>query len=655
MEAVMQNPSTYELSKEKQNELNELVREDLKSLEVDLLKQILLENGIEFDNQISDYQELKKNLKATADKDTIRKIEEQENQSRKELSEFIREIQVASPQTAKTIVSNFSERFAKPATKAIATLGISRLLFDAMLFLPCPLRTITGATTLIGTTLISKIAHAKQKREEQSKQYDSIIDELAKTRDKDGKVLEDHFFAEQVEVIEKFFAKNNKKIETIPYSNMMNEIYSLKNKDKLKLINELIASLNGKIDINKELAKDRRKKMLKSIVKGIESTVSTLGIGMLLSNLDKEIVDLVNIFLPEETRHSKYTSRVTNGTQPKGLFAGMGIMGIATLVTSGIKAFSEKHKVEQRAEENAEKEFSTNQKILFNIIRNRELYAHPERSEEILKISTLSELKQYTKTLPLEEQKAQMNLTEDLKSIVDKKSIKDTAKSLGKTLVDSAKLAGKSMLLYQVLLHLQFILSPKNLGSKSPKEEPQEETASERVKVKVTNDATAKNGVKSKVPPVFPPVPAPGANSKEQVPSAVPDPSYAQASSPVTPKVAPAQAVTPASTPAPSYAGIPTVEEVNAIAENATNAKAGMETGTSIPEPKPLMPPDNVEIVSESASGFDAGQIAKNVGKGILASGAGIGIFYAFKKALALAGAAAFPPLSSILIPFALT
>lgn len=605
MDFALKNEPAFELTKEKQDEINDLIKNDVKNLEVDLLKQILQENNIEFDNQLSNYQELKKHLKLTIDKKTLSKIENEENLARKELSEFIKEIQAGAPSTVKTILGDFSNKFTIPAAKTIATLGISRILFDAMLFLPCPIRTITGAVTLVGTKLISKVSYAKQKREEQSKQYNEIIDDLAKTRDKDGKVIEDHFITEQVEVIKKFFNKNGKTIETIPYSNMMNEIYSLKNKEKLELIGEISKSLNKKVNINKELSKGKRKKGLKSIVKKIEHTASVVGIGMLLSNLDKETACLALIPLPENIKHNMFKSRVTNGTQPKGLYTGMGIMGISTLITSGINAFKEKNKIYKKSLENSNKKFSTNQKLLFNIIKNKEIYSHPERAEEILKISTLGELKKYTSTLPLNEQKKQIDLTEDMNNIINKKDIKDSTKELGKMLLNSVSLAGKSMLLYQVLLHLQLIISPK----KDPSPEIDPEPEYEPIPVSEKEKATSK------------------VNNNEFIPQSEPE------LAPV-PKYKPVQDLS--SEPKIQPQPIPTTPELNV--EDSTF--------DSIMLPKPSIPEISSQIESQISNSKESG-ILENIKKV-----AGISLIaYIAVKGLAGIGTYICPVIAPISVP----
>ncbi len=482
MEAVLDNINpSISLQNKKQEEINSLIKEDLKNLDIELLKQILLENNIDYDNKLTSYKDLKKQLSSTLPREEFKKIEEQEKAAQKEIIEFMNEIQAGGPKTLLTSLNNISNKFVIPAAKTVATLGISRILFDAMLFLPCPVRTIAGATTVLGTTLVSKIAYAKHKREEKSKQYDKLLDELAEVKDENGKVIEEHFFPEQTKIIEDFFHEKGKDIKIIPYSNMMNEIHKLKNKDKLKLIEELNESLHNKIDINKELSRGRIKKRLKSVVSGIEKTALCVGVGMILSNLDKEIFNLALINLPEETKSSMFKARVTNQSVPKGLIAGAGIMGVRSLILSGINNFSNRNKIQQKDEKDENKKLNTNQKIAFEILKNREIYRHPEKEKEIREISTLGDYKKYVESLPIADQKEQINLSEKIKDMLDKKDAKEVAGSLGKVLGNSISLAGKSMLLYQLLLHLQLIVSPQNQNENSQENnpQPQEETVPE--------------------------------------------------------------------------------------------------------------------------------------------------------------------------------
>ena len=77
MEAVLSNPNLQmSLSNEKQEEINSLIKEDLKNLNIELLKQILLENNIDYDNKFTNYGELKEELSSTLSKNDFNKIEE---------------------------------------------------------------------------------------------------------------------------------------------------------------------------------------------------------------------------------------------------------------------------------------------------------------------------------------------------------------------------------------------------------------------------------------------------------------------------------------------------------------------------------------------------------------------------------------------------
>ena len=61
-----------QLSKQDQEDLKELVQDDMKNIKIDVLKHILLERNIDFDDKINDYDELKKSISKSVEKGTLK-------------------------------------------------------------------------------------------------------------------------------------------------------------------------------------------------------------------------------------------------------------------------------------------------------------------------------------------------------------------------------------------------------------------------------------------------------------------------------------------------------------------------------------------------------------------------------------------------------
>lgn len=83
----------------------------------------------------------------------------------KEIHDFIKVLESGGPLTLQKTINTFNEKVLRPSAKFATTYLISRALFDSMLFLPFPVRTIVGVASLgIDITHITSVSPEKMEK-----------------------------------------------------------------------------------------------------------------------------------------------------------------------------------------------------------------------------------------------------------------------------------------------------------------------------------------------------------------------------------------------------------------------------------------------------------------------------------------------------------
>lgn len=478
--SVIQNNDKMNLDDEKiktkQKQLVEVMESEMKDVRYKMLYTILTEEGIDFNSEIKTYEELKKSLEKTLPRNEYKKIIDEEAEAQKEVTNFIKEIEVGGPNTIDKFVRELKTNFLRPAAQNAIMLILSRALFDAALFLPSPVNIVAGAVTL-GTTILTGPAKLLiEKHAKQTKQYDGILEDIETKRDENGLTTEKRFSQQEIDVINTFFKEKESKkihlnksymdeykdIEFGSYSEMKAKISKLGNGDKFKLIGELnkLNDTEGKLAM--QIAKQEITRKASTAAKVVGDVGLGLGVGVLMSNIDKEIQPLIEFLIPKKIVRSIFQNRtyyksddfIRSFSDAIGLNHAVGFSVVKDAVLSTINAFRQSSESKKRAEQDKDAKLLPQQKMIFEIVKHDALHKHPESVDEIKEIATLGELREYLHSLPVSEQKDSTKLLENLVKDVNRKDKKALFKELGTTLGKSVLLAGNSILLYEILLAL---------------------------------------------------------------------------------------------------------------------------------------------------------------------------------------------------------
>ena len=437
--------------------LNEIVKEDFQQLKYEILTRILRENDIEFDQNIKNYDELAKILNETLPQEQIQDIFEQEKAINEEIKNFITDIRNNGQITPELMFEKINGKVLTPIAKSVVMIGISRAIFDAMLFLPVQGRVIVGVAEIGRHVFKGVKGFIDKKRQEKSEQLDKIVDKMQVKEDKDGKIIQEKFLHEELEIIKKYLNENKIEYNENSYIDIINGIKSLKNEEKINLLKEIATKRNDGTDINHEMSKERKKFKISKFFSNIGKKVAYIGGIVLLSNLDKEFGDLINPTVPENITEEIFKNRTGYKTKkllpskPFGMFTAFAT-SLAVNIIGGTKAIISEFK---QSAKHSDVEFDSNKKVVFEVIRNRLLALEPERAKEIEEISTISELKNFSLDMPKEKQRIQNDYLSKLQNIMNKNDNSTKTKELAKMLKNSAFLAADSMAIYQALLFLK--------------------------------------------------------------------------------------------------------------------------------------------------------------------------------------------------------
>ncbi len=516
----------YELSEKEKNEMKELIQRDMKDVKLDVLKSILREKNIDFDDSISSYEELKKSVKASVGMEKFSEIATEEEVNNKEITQFLSALENDGAITPQKLFNDFKNMVIKPTAKSVATIGLSRALFDAMVFLPSPVRTIAGVAALGATVFKGVKGQLDKFRAQETERYDNVLETLKTKKDEDGNAVLKEYSSAQIAEINKFLEEKGVETKDISYNSMSAEVDKLKNKDKLELINRINDVSDNKLDIKDELRKERKIQKAKAGKKNLLRFGLGAALGIVGANLDKEVVDLVNPLVSREAAEATYQMRTgyspihdpVRSLVPYGLLGTSAVSLLTNMVGFIGKTVKDRKDSKNYIQKEGDVKLSTNQKLVLDILKTKLLEGHPEDKDKIGDISTLNEFKSYTSGISKKEQDSMKDLIVKLNTIVKSKDAKTQATELAKMLGNSALLAGNSILAYQILLFLKnnLVLWPPTLGGGAPgqgelqpQKQPAYATATENAYA--TNPAT--ESVVSTVPatqPVMQPTPVPG-------------------------------------------------------------------------------------------------------------------------------------------------
>ncbi|MBQ3409224.1 MAG: hypothetical protein IJH12_08495 [Clostridia bacterium] len=493
---------------EKQKMINSIIESNSDDIKYKILATILTEKGIAYDSNITSYNALKKYAKENLSKEDYKNVISEEEESRKEVADFAKELEAGGPYSVDRFVRGLKTNFLRPAAQNALMLIISRALFDAALFLPTPVNAILGVASL-GTTILRGPAKLlAEKKKKQAEMYDAILEDIETKRDEDGLTTEKRFSQHEIDTINEFFRKKEMKkdifhlnkideykdIEFESYREMKAKIALLKNKDKYELIKELNKLSETEDRIAKQISKQDKLRKVKTAGKVVGNIGLGLGVGVLMSNIDKEIQPLIKLPIPKRIVRKIFQNRtyyesnefIKSFADAIGFKSAIGFSVVKNAILGSIKAFSQSRESKKRAEQDANAELTINQKLVFEIVKHDALHKHPESVDEINELATLGELKNYLNNLPTNEKKDSVKLLDNLIGEIEKRDAKDVIKDLGNTLGNSVLLAGNSILLYEIILalhhglHLTPIAKPKPEQDPEPEPEPVPVTAKER-------------------------------------------------------------------------------------------------------------------------------------------------------------------------------
>lgn len=266
---------------DKEKDFKQGLKNDLQSLNVIMLKTILANKKIEFNPEIDDFNELKKSAYKKMTRREKIAVKKELLDAQKELNEILEDMKGASNSKFQNVLGKLEKNLALPAAKAAGLAITTAAIYNALMFLPTPVRTITGVVGMTRAVYKGSKAALKQRRENIGKRYDKIISKLEIKRDINDKIIDSRFSNEEIEVIKRYFERYNTEIDVSNYDNLRASIKGLNNKRKLELINKLNDIRDDKLDIDQELRflKNKEKtNYVKSIASGIAAGAATGGV-----------------------------------------------------------------------------------------------------------------------------------------------------------------------------------------------------------------------------------------------------------------------------------------------------------------------------------------------------------------------------------------
>lgn len=249
----------------------------------ELLKNTLDKENIKYDPELKTYEELRDYLRKTLSVQEQIELDRKLRTSQDEMLDFANELKKDTNTTSQKILENVEKAFGKVTDKAafatLATItGLGVVKIWKLINMPISANTVTllatgGITAVTGASAVYLGGKAilNHRRKVKGELYDQIIKKLEITKDKDGNIKDTRFDDEEKAEIKRYFETIGKDLDISNYDKIRENIKSLKNPQKLELINRLNELKGLPLDINKELARNKEKKIqnIKDIFKSI--------------------------------------------------------------------------------------------------------------------------------------------------------------------------------------------------------------------------------------------------------------------------------------------------------------------------------------------------------------------------------------------------
>lgn len=278
-----------ELDKEKETEFIQRIRDDVKDIKLDLLKNILANEGIAFNPAITNYKELKKDTFKTLSKAQKKKIEYQLQKGQDEIIDVIDSIDDNSSTNLQKFLTQLYENVVSPTAKGALLAVTSKIVYSALVTLPTPIRTITGIAGFTGAIYKGSKLILKNRKKKESKICDNIFRKLETVKDEDGNILDTRFKEEERKLIKEYFSNKGKEISEKNFD-IQKEIQRLNNTEKIELINIINNYKGNPLDISKELKDERKQEKINGIKSIIEGIGMGVAVGSFANSIDETLI-----------------------------------------------------------------------------------------------------------------------------------------------------------------------------------------------------------------------------------------------------------------------------------------------------------------------------------------------------------------------------
>lgn len=384
----------------------------------ELLKNTLDKENIKYDPELKTYEELREYLRNTMSIQEQIALDRKLRTSQDEMLAFADELKMDTNTTSQKVLERMEKAFSKVKDKAaFATLaaitgyGVAelwKLMNMSVSASTAALLTTGGLTAVTGASAVyfGGKALINHRRKVKGELYDQIIKKLEVTRDKDGNIKDTRFDDDEKAEIKKYFETIGKDLDISNYDKIRENIKALKNPQKLELIKRLNEVKGLPLDINKELAKNKQKK-----IQNIKDTFAAIVKGAVAGTIAiLPITQIINKFIPID---------ILDGVASLGLNAVFGVGGaVVGLVKSIGKTVIENKEEKKQQDIEKRREEAMDRKLYANKGENEDLSERQLLMLEIVKryveekgiaigdnIENIDELKQIIGTLPKEDKK----------------------------------------------------------------------------------------------------------------------------------------------------------------------------------------------------------------------------------------------------------
>lgn len=298
------------------------LRSKLHEAKLIAIKEQLRKRDIEYDDSITDLNELKSSLKKKLSSISYEQVEDIYEKVNVAYDKVLNDLERGSIDATTRFIRD-AEKITTPIAKSVAKGLAAR---TAIVLAPT-----IGSKVAIAGGLAAGSAYklVKSKKEgqvlNQNTECDKMLQEMEVTYS-DGKVIDTRFSSEIQDEIRKFLESKKIEYNDTGYLSLREQIYSLSFEDKLELCNLLNDKMNKGIDVNERIESKKGNffDKLKNSVKNVRNSILTgVGVSAAVNTVDPAIIagPINGTFLG--TLISKLTdSKIIQGVT--GLFGGVG-------------------------------------------------------------------------------------------------------------------------------------------------------------------------------------------------------------------------------------------------------------------------------------------------------------------------------------------